>query len=95
MVFTHHVTDDTRGFLGLAAVFEAHFIHAVQHAALHGLQAVTDIREGAGDDDGHRIVDVGRPHLVVDFHLLDGPRLRLLEDVFPFFVVIHFFVLIG
>ena len=36
--------------------------HGVEDASLHGLQAVTCVGQGPADDDGHRIIDVGRLH---------------------------------
>ena len=89
VVLTHHVTHDTGGFLGLTGIFDSHLVHSVEHAALHRLEAVPGIREGAGHDDGHRIVDVRGAHLVVDLHRLDQPRrLGLLHRIL-LFVVIH------
>ena len=91
VVLTHHVTHDTGGFLGLTGIFDSHLVHSVEHAALHRLEAVPGIREGAGHDDGHRIVDVRGAHLVVDLHRLDQPRrLGLLHRIL-LFVVIHVF----
>jgi hypothetical protein len=36
---------------------------------MHRLQAVAHIGQGAGDDDGHRIVEEGRAHLIFDVDL--------------------------
>ena len=41
-------------------------MHRVKDAALHRLQAIARVREGAGDDDGHRVIDVRRLHDVGD-----------------------------
>ena len=89
VVLTHHVTHDTGGFLGLAVISDTHFVHTVEHAALHRLEAVPGVRKGAGHDDGHRIVDVRGAHLVVDLHRLDQPRRLGLFHRILLFVVVH------
>ena len=40
--------------------------HRVEHAALHRLQAIAGVGQGARDDDRHRVFDVGRLHDVGD-----------------------------
>lgn len=32
--------------------------HGVQHAAVHGLQPIPNVREGAAHDNGHGVVQV-------------------------------------
>ena len=66
MELTEHLSHDTGGLLGLAAEVQAQAVHAEKHAALYGFEAVPGVREGAGHDHGHRIIDVGRAHLMVD-----------------------------
>ena len=64
VVFADDITDDARGLLvGLVPVV-AEFAHRVQHAPVHRLEAVAHIRQGAPDDDAHRIVQIGLAHLV-------------------------------
>ena len=75
---TEHLTHDTGRLLGLSAIVQAQSVHAEEHAALYRLQAVPGIREGAGHDHGHRIIDVRGAHLVVDFDRFD--------DTFHFFL---------
>ena len=64
MVFAHHVADDAgalaRGTIGL----KAHLLHGVENAAVHGLEPVADIGQGAADDDRHGIVEIRLAHLV-------------------------------
>ena len=87
---THNFTHDTGALLGLAGIAQAHIVHTEQNAALNGLEAVTGIRKGTGHNYRHRIVDVGRTHLVVYLYLLDIPGfLGLLERIL-LFVLIHF-----
>ena len=95
VVFSQHLTDDLGAFAGRCGKAQAEAVHAEEHAALHGFEAVAHVREGAGDDDGHRIVDVGRPHLAVNLHLLDG-AFRLLGNLgilLDFVVVIFHFLI--
>ena len=66
VVVLQHFADDARALVERAVVDEAFAEHRVEDAALHGLQAVARVREGAGDDDGHRVIDVGRLHDVRD-----------------------------
>ena len=63
---TEYFTDDTGRFLGLSAVVQAQAVHTEKYAALYGFEAVPGVREGAGHDHGHRVIDVGRAHLMVD-----------------------------
>jgi hypothetical protein len=52
-------------------------MHGEQDPAVDGLQAVTNIREGAADDDAHRVVQVGPAHL-----LLEADRVGFLGELF-------------
>jgi hypothetical protein len=56
--FADDIADGTRGFLVLGVRLEAELAHRVDDAALHGLQAVRDIRQGAIEDDVHGVVQV-------------------------------------
>ena len=76
-----HLTDDPGGFLGLSGIVQAEAVHSEKHAPLHGLESVPYIGEGAGHDDGHRIVDVRGTHLVVDLDRFNDP-VKLLVGIF-------------
>ena len=41
-------------------------MHREEDAAVHGLEAVAHVGDGAPDDDAHRVIEVGRAHLVLD-----------------------------
>ena len=74
VVVAHDVADDLGGLGVLLVELEAHLLHAVEDAAVDGLEAVADIGQGAADDDRHGVVEVGPAHLVFD---IDGEmRLR-------------------
>ncbi len=49
----HGGADDVGG-LGPASREKAHFIHSVEELPVRGLEAV-DLRNGAGDNDGHSV----------------------------------------
>ncbi len=66
MVVAHDVADDLGGLGVLLVELEAHLLHAVEDAAMHGLEAVTDVGECAADDDGHRVVEIRAAHLLLD-----------------------------
>ena len=61
----HHL-----GALGVfLVVLQAHLVERVEHAAMHGLQAVAGIGQRAPDDDAHRVVEIGAAHLLFN---IDG-----------------------
>ena len=62
MILTHGIADNTCGFPVSPVIVGAELHHVVQHPPLHRLQAVADIRQRSGDDDAHRVVDVGFLH---------------------------------
>ena len=84
VVVAHHVADDA-GALHVAAVRPvAAVVHRVEHAAVHRLEAVAHVRQGAADDDRHRVVDVAALHLLLEVDRLDavaGRGLRHSSDL--------------
>ena len=74
VVFADDIADDAGGFLVGLVVVVAQFAHRVEHAAVHGFQAVADIREGAADDHAHGVIEVGLPHLVLEIDGQDFAR---------------------
>ncbi len=64
MVVAHDVADDLGGLGVLLVELEAHLLHAVEDAAVDGLEAVTDVGQGAADDDRHGVVEVRPAHLL-------------------------------
>jgi hypothetical protein len=53
-----HVADGARRLLGLVPGRQAELAHGVDDAPLHRLEAVGDVRQGAVEDDVHRVVEV-------------------------------------
>ena len=48
-------------------------VHAPEDAAVHRLEAVAHVGQGAGDDDRHGVVEEGALHLLLDLDRLDQP----------------------
>ena len=66
VVLAHHLADD-RGALPIGARrAEPHLPHRVEDPAVDRLQAVADVGQGARHDHAHRVIEVARPHLVLD-----------------------------
>ena len=66
VVFTHRVTNGTRGFSVRFVERVAGFVHRVQNAAVHRLKAIAQIGNRAGNNHAHRVVEVRGFHLVYD-----------------------------
>ena len=66
MIVAHDVADDFGGLGVLLVELQAHVLHAVEDAAMDGLEAVTDVGQSAADDDGHRVVEIAAAHLLLD-----------------------------
>ena len=73
--FTEHFTHHAGGLLRGRIPDIPDFLHRVKHAAVHGLQAVANIRKRAPDDDAHCVVEIRLAHLV-----LNGYREKLLGN---------------
>ncbi len=58
VVLTQHVTHGTGGLLVLGQRRQTQLAHGVDDAPLHGLEAVTDMRQGPIHDDVHGVVQV-------------------------------------
>ena len=66
MVLADDVADDAGRLLVRPVPVVVEVVHRVQYAAMHRLEAVARVRQGARDDDGHGVVHEGLPHLVFD-----------------------------
>ena len=66
VIFAHHVADDAGAFhvrpVGRVVVL----VHREQNAAVHGLQPVAHVGQGAADDHAHRVSEIALPHFVGD-----------------------------
>ncbi|VWM13599.1 Uncharacterised protein [Collinsella intestinalis] len=66
VVLTDNFADRPGGLLVRAVGEDAALVHCVQDAAVNRLEAVADIRQGAGGDDRHRVLDEGLLHLAAE-----------------------------
>ena len=66
VVLAHDVADDARGLDVGTVRLQAVLVHREQRAAVDGLQAVADVGQRAPDDDGHRVVQIGGAHLLLE-----------------------------
>jgi hypothetical protein len=73
VVVTHHGSDDIRALSVGPVGLQTGVVHREQDAAVNGLQAIPNVREGTPDDHAHRVVEIRGPHLVFQFLGLDSP----------------------
>jgi hypothetical protein len=72
VIFADHVAHDAGGFaIGLVPVV-AVFVHRIEDAAMHGLEAVTRIGKRPRDDHAHRIIEIRLAKLVLDGNRTDA-----------------------
>ena len=62
VVLPQHVADDPCALHVGAVPDRVRFVHGEEHAAMHRLQAVPDVRQGPANDHAHRVIEVGMPH---------------------------------
>ena len=66
VVFADHVADDARRLLVRLVPVVGEFVHGEKDPPMHRLEAVAHVGERPADDDAHRIIEVGTPHLVLE-----------------------------
>ena len=71
VVLGHRVAGDARAFDERAIGTEALRLHVPQDPAVHGLEAVAHVGQGAADDDRHGVVEERPLHLVLDLDRFD------------------------
>ena len=69
VIFTHNLAHAVGRFLMGFVIRVAHCVHTIKDATLDGFEAVTSIRQSTRHYYRHRVVDVGRFHLVLDVNL--------------------------
>ena len=74
MVLAHRVADGAGGLVVGAVRREIQLGHRIEDAAMHRLQAVADVGQGAADDHAHRVIEVAALHFVEDRDRLDVGR---------------------
>ena len=55
---THRLSDDLGALGVLLVVLQPHLVHRVEHAPVHGLEAVAHIGQRTPDDDRHRVLEI-------------------------------------
>ena len=86
MELTEDLTYDTGRLFSLAAVGQSEAVHSEEDSALNRLKAVAGVRQSTRNDNGHRVVDVGRSHFMVNLYRLDN------SVYFFYFFVLHIFL---
>ncbi len=76
VVLAEHLADDAGGLLVSRVGADAHVVHGVEDAAVHGLEAIAGVGQGAGHDDAHGVVEVRLAHLLVNLDLSDRPEIH-------------------
>jgi hypothetical protein len=69
VVLTDHVADHAGRLLVRLVPVVAELPHGEQHAPVHRLESIADIREGAPHDHAHGVIEVGLPHFVLQVDL--------------------------
>lgn len=86
VVLPHDLADHAGTLRERLVRAESAVVHAVDHAAVHGLEAVAHVGERAPDDHGHGVVEVAALHLRLQVDLVDLAVVVALVDVGTFFV---------
>ncbi len=66
VILAQHVAHHRRGLLVPAARHEPEFVHRVENAPVHRLEAVSHVGQRARHDDAHRVVDERLLHFLFD-----------------------------
>ena len=66
MIFTHHIAHDAGRFLVGLVRREAVFIHGVENAPVHRLQAIAHIGQSPAHDHAHGVIEIAFLHLIFD-----------------------------
>ncbi len=88
VILTHHIAHRPRRFAIGLVVGIASLVHRKQDAPVDRFQPITQIWNGARDDNRHGIIQIGRAHL-----MFDGDRRAIVHGpLWPvFFFVIRCF----
>ena len=93
VIGTHHVAHGLRRLAVGFFVGDAFFIHRIDDAAVNRFQPVSQVGNGARNDDRHGVIQIGCPHLVFDIDrraIIHGARSRDFVIVFRgFWRVVH------
>ena len=71
VILTDDVTHDAGGLLVGGTVGVTQLSHGEQYASVYRFEAIAHVGQSPADNDAHRIVDIGRTHLLFDRDGLD------------------------
>jgi hypothetical protein len=71
VVLAHHLADDEGALAVRPGGLQRQVVHRVEHAAMDRLEPVADVGQRAADDHAHRVIEIGRAHLLREVALLD------------------------
>ncbi|CAB4563499.1 unannotated protein [freshwater metagenome] len=74
---THDIADDASALRKRLVGTIPTVVHCVDHSTVHWLEAVSNIRKSATDNDAHRIVEIGPLHFELQVYLLNPIGYRL------------------
>ena len=69
VVFAHRIANRARRFAVRFVMRVADLMHRKQNPAVHRFQAITQIGNGPADNHAHRVIQIGRFHLINDAYL--------------------------
>jgi hypothetical protein len=64
VVFTNHITHDTRRLFVRPIPVVVEFVHGKEHAAVNRLESIARIRQSPADDHAHGVIEVAPAHLL-------------------------------
>ena len=79
VVLTHDFADRPRRLLVRTARDDVGLVHGVENAAVYRLETVAHVRQGAGHDDGHGILQEGGLHLLAHLDGLQRAAMNVVE----------------
>ena len=71
VILPHYLPDHARTFIEGTLWTVSTIKHGIQDTSVNWLQSVTNIWEGTANNNGHRIVQVGAFHLLLEIDLLN------------------------
>jgi len=71
VVLADDVADHAGRLLVRLVPLVAELAHRIEHAAVDGLEAVPDVRQGSTHDHAHRVIEVRLLHLVFEVDVQD------------------------
>ena len=72
MEVAHHAADDVGALAVRPVGLQPRLVHREEHAPVHRLEAVAHIGERAADDHAYGVIEVRRPHLLLEPARLDA-----------------------